>query len=82
MTLEDLKKVKLRKVKQVVEMDKENTEPESETMGVKLQPSRKPLQKKLNQRSDVQCVVSLREIKNLALKKTKTETEMEKIKLR
>lgn len=80
-TLEDLKKVKLKKVKQVVEMDKENAEPESETMGFNLQ-SRKPFLNKLNQRSDVQCAVSLREIKNVTLKRAKAETEMEKIKLR
>ena len=80
-TLEDLKKVKLRKVTQVIEKDKENTAPESETTRFKLQP-RQPLQNKLNQRDDVQCVVSLREIKNVTLKRTKTETEMEKINLR
>lgn len=80
-TLEDLKKVKLRKVTQVIEKDKENTAPESETTRFKLQP-RKPLLNKLNQRDDVQCVVSLREIKNVTLKRTKTETEMEKINLR
>lgn len=80
-TLEDLKKVKLRKVTQVIEKDKENTAPESETTHFKLQP-RKPLLNKLNQRDDVQCVVSLREIKNVTLKRTKRETEMEKINLR
>lgn len=80
-TLEDLKKVKLRKVTQVIEKDKENTAPESETTRFKLQP-RGPLLNKLNQRDDVQCVVSLREIKNVALKRTKRETEMEKINLR
>jgi len=80
-TLEDLKKVKLRKVTQVIEKDKENTAPESETTRFKLQP-RKPLLNKLNQRDDVQCVVSLREIRNVTLKRTKTETEMEKINLR
>ena len=80
-TLEDLKKVKLRKVTQIIEKDKENTAPESETTRFKLQP-RKPLLNKLNQRDEVQCVVSLREIKNVTLKRTKTETEMEKINLR
>lgn len=80
-TVEDLKKVKLRKVEQVIEKDKENTAPESETTSFKLQP-REPSLNKLNQRTDVQCVVSLREIKNVTLKRTKRETEMEKIQLR
>lgn len=79
-TLEDLKKVKLRKVKQAIEKDKENAAPEFET-SYKLQ-SAKPSPNKLNQRNDVQCIVSLREIKNVTLKRTKRETEMEKIKLR
>jgi len=80
-TLEDLKKVKLRKVKQAIEKDKENAAPEFETTSYKLQ-SAKPSPNKLNQRNDVQCIVSLREIKNVTLKRTKRETEMEKIKLR
>ena len=76
MTLDDLKKVKLKKVKELVEMDKENTDPKSEiTASIKL---RKPPMS----RNDVQCVVSLREIKNVKLKRTKAETEMEKVKLR
>lgn len=80
-TLEDLKKVKLRRVKQAIEKDKENATPEFETTSYKLQ-SAKPSPNKLNQRNDVQCIVSLREIKNVTLKRTKRETEMEKIKLR
>ena len=80
-TLEDLKKVKLRKVNQAIEKDKENVPHEVETASFKLQ-STKPSLNKLNQRNDVQCVVSLREIKNVTLKRTKRETELEKIKLR
>lgn len=80
-TLEDLKKVKLRKVNQAIEKDKENVPHEVETTSFKLQ-STKPSLNKLNQRNDVQCVVSLREIKNVTLKRTKRETELEKIKLR
>ena len=80
-TLEDLKKVKLRKVNQAIENDKENAAHEFETTSFKLQ-STKPSLNKLNQRNDGQCVISLREIKNVTLKRTKRETEMEKIKLR
>ena len=80
-TLEDLKKVKLRKVDRAIEKDKENAVPEFETTSLKLK-STKPPANKLNQRNDVQCVVSLREIKNVTLKRAKRETEMEKIKLR
>ena len=76
-TLEDLKKVKLRKVKQVDENDKENVQPESETTSFKLQPKKVSLNKQ-----DLQCVVSLREIKKVTLKRTKKETELEKMKLR
>lgn len=81
MTLEDLKKVKLRKVTQVIEKEKENVVPESETTSFELQP-RKPSLNKLKQRNDVQCLVSLSEVKNVTLKRTKKETEMEKVKLR
>ena len=81
MTLEDLKKVKLRKVTQVIEKDKENVVPEYETTSFELQP-RKPSVNKLKQRNDVQCLVSLSEVKNVTLKRTKRENEMEKIKLR
>ena len=80
-TLEDLKKVKLRKVNQVIEKDKENAAPESEKTSFKLKP-REPSLNKLHQRNDAQCIVSLTEIKNVTLKRTKKENEMEKIQLR
>lgn len=66
---------------QAIEKDKENVPHEVEIASFKLQ-STKPSLNKLNQRNDVQCVVSLREIKNVTLKRTKRETELEKIKLR
>ena len=80
-TLEDLKKVKLRKVNQAIENNKENAADEFDTTSFKLQ-STKPSLNKLNQRNDGQSVVSLREIQNVTLKRTKRETEIEKIKLR
>ena len=75
-TLEDLKKIKLRKVSQEVDTlrNKENVEPDFKKASLK----------KISQRKDLpQCVISLREIKTVTLKKTKkVESELEKIMLR
>lgn len=84
-TLEDLKKVKLRKVspKKNRLKVKENIESNTETdVGLKIQPQ-KPELRKINQRKDLpQCVISLGEIKKVTLKKRTAENEIDKVKLR
>ena len=85
-TLEDLKKVKLRKVSQPAEKfdDKENVHPDSgfEETGFKMGVPKKAPLKILSQRKDLpHSVISLREIKKVTLKRTKKETEAEKTKL-
>ena len=84
-TLEDLKKVKLRKVspKKNRLKVKENIESNTETdVGLKIQPQ-KPELGKINQRKDLpQCVISLGEIKKVTLKKRTAESEIDKVKLR
>ena len=85
-TLEDLKKVKLRKVspKKNTLKDKENIESNTGTnvLSFKMQPQ-KPELRKINQRKDLpQCVISLKEIKKVTLKKRTAESEIDKVKLR
>ncbi|CAH3182629.1 unnamed protein product [Porites evermanni] len=84
-TLEDLKKVKLRKVspKKNRLRVKENIESNTGTdVSLKIQPQ-KPELRKINQRKDLpQCVISLREIKKVTLKKRTAESEIDKVKLR
>ena len=85
-TLEDLKKVKLRKVsphKNTLK-DKENIESNTGTdvLSFKMQPQN-PEPRKINQRKDLpQCGISLREIKMVSLKKRTAESEIDKVKLR
>lgn len=85
-TLEDLKKVKLRKVspKKNRSKVKENIESNTGTdvLSFKIQ-HQKPELGKINQRKDLsQCVISLREIKKVTLKKRTAESEIDKVKLR
>lgn len=86
-TLEDLKKVKLRKVspKKNILKVKENFESNTGTddvLSFKIQP-KKPELRKINQRKDLpQHVISLREIKKVTLKKRTAESEIDKVKLR
>ena len=87
-TLEDLKNVKLRKVDKF--KDKENLTPNSESETRGFQSAKRELNKgsakKIRPRKDLpQCVISLKEIKTVTLKRTKTfenEVTVEKIKLR
>lgn len=85
-TLEDLKKVKLRKVspKKNRLKVKENIESNTGTdvLSFKIQPQ-KPELRKINQRKDLpQCAFSLKEIKKVTLKKRTAESEIDKVKLR
>lgn len=85
-TLEDLKNVKLKKVDKL--KDKENLPPNSESGTKSLQSAERELKKvsvkKIRPRKDSpQCVISLKEIKTVTLKRMKNfENEVEKIKLR
>ena len=85
-TLEDLKNVKLRKVDKL--KDKENLPPNSESETKGFQSAERELKKvsvkKVRPRKDSpHCVISLKEIKTVTLKRTKTfENEVDKIKLR
>lgn len=83
-TLEDLKKVKLRKVNRT--NDKENVQADFKTETTNCGSGKSPAKevlKILGQRKDFpQCVVSLKEIKRVTLKRTRSGNEMDAIKLR
>ncbi|XP_074637375.1 uncharacterized protein LOC141895453 isoform X3 [Acropora palmata] len=83
-TLEDLKKVKLRKVNAA--KDKENvlTDSESEITDLRKQSSKAFLKKVVGQKENMpQCVVNLNDIKRITLKRTKSsDNELNTVKLR
>ena len=84
-TLEDLKKVKLRKVNAA--KDEENVPADSESEITECnfgnQPRKAFLKRVVGQRENMpQCVVNLKDIKRITLKRTKSENEVNTIKLR